>query len=90
MKVEHDLKYQQFTVYLEDDEAELAYAKPEAGVISFTHTFVPEAYRGWGIAEKLISEGLRYAGENQLKVIAGCEAVSAYLDRHPEFKKLLR
>lgn len=89
MKVEHDKENQQFTVALETDEAELAYATQETGIIAFTHTFVPETARGKGIANLLITEGLRYAEANNLKVLAQCEAVQAYFERHPEKKELL-
>jgi predicted GNAT family acetyltransferase len=88
MEIQHDKKYQQFTIKLEGDEAELAYALPGPGVISFTHTFVPESGRGMGISDKLIRAGLQYAKENSLKVTATCPVVKAFLKRHPEYDDL--
>ena len=90
MTITHDEKYQQFTIVLPNgEEAELAYAKPADDVISFTHTFVPEAYRNQSLAEKLIKAGFAYAQENNLSVIPGCEAVSKFLQTHPEYQQFL-
>ncbi|WP_276497509.1 GNAT family N-acetyltransferase [Pontibacter litorisediminis] len=87
----HEEKYQQFTAKLEqDEEAELAYAKPADGVLDLTHTFVPEAYRGTGLAQELITTALDYARRHNLKVIATCEAVQKYIAQHPEQQDLLQ
>ncbi|MBF9252729.1 N-acetyltransferase [Pontibacter sp. 172403-2] len=80
----HEKKYQQFTAVLGDEEAELAYALPAAGVLDFTHTYVPESARGKGIATKLIEAGLHYARQNGYKVQASCPVVKKYLQAHPE------
>jgi predicted GNAT family acetyltransferase len=88
--VAHEEEYQQFTVVLEEEEAELAYALPESGLINFTHTYVPESARGRGIANRLIEVGLRYAEENNLKVIASCPVVAKFIKRNEEYRKLLQ
>ncbi|PTX21106.1 hypothetical protein C8N40_10275 [Pontibacter mucosus] len=86
----HEEKYQQFTARLEqDEEAELAYAKPEDGVLDLTHTFVPEAYRGTGLAQELINTALAYARRHNLKIIATCVAVKKHIAQHPEHQDLL-
>ncbi|GAA4430393.1 hypothetical protein GCM10023188_16970 [Pontibacter saemangeumensis] len=89
INIVHEEKYQQFTVALGEEEAELAYALPAAGEINFTHTFVPENARGRGIANKLIREGLRYAEQNDFKVMATCPIVAAFLRQHTDYRKLL-
>jgi len=89
-KIEHDKQYQQFSIMLGEDDAELAYATPADKIIDFTHTYVPESARGKGIANKLITEGLKYAEENNLQVIATCQAVRSYMERHPEYNHLLQ
>ena len=90
LDIRHEEKYQQFTFALGDDEAELAYATPEAGVLDFTHTHVPENARGRGIANELIEEGLRYAEERGYKVTASCPVVAKFLKQHTEYHRLLR
>ena len=60
------------------------------GVITFTHTEVPEALQGRGIASRLIRGALEAAQAKGLKVVSRCSFVSAYLARHPEFNDLVR
>ena len=90
VKVTHDQEAQEFSAQLEGEQAELAYAKPEDNVIDFQHTFVPEKFRGKGVANKLIETGLKYAESQKFKVIASCPAVSAYVRRHKEYEGLLK
>jgi len=90
VEVVHEEKYQQFTAVLGEEEAELAYATPAPDVLNFTHTYVPEKARGRGIANELIKEGLRYAEENNFKVIASCPVVAKFIKQHTEYQKLLR
>ena len=89
MNIVHEEKYQQFTLALDEDEAELAYATPKPGVLNFTHTYVPEKARGRGIADELIKEGLRYAEEHHYKVTASCPVVAKFLKQHTEYRKLM-
>ena len=89
-KIEHDKDYQQFSIALGEDDAELAYATPDDQVIDFTHTYVPEDARGKGIANQLIREGLKYAEEHGLKVIASCTAVKSFMESHQEYNHLLK
>lgn len=89
-KVEHDKKYQQFTIVLGEEDAELAYATPADKVLDFTHTYVPESARGKGIANKLIVAGFKYADEHGYKVVATCPAVRSFMERHPEYNHLLQ
>ena len=59
------------------------------GVMTFTHTEVPPHARGRGIASRLIAGALAAARTRELKVVAQCSFVSAYIERHPEFRDLL-
>lgn len=87
----HEEKYQQFTARLEqEEEAEIAYAKPQDDVLDLTHTFVPDAYRGTGLAQELIETALDYARRHNMKVVATCVAVQKHIAQNPEHKDLLR
>lgn len=59
------------------------------GRIIFTHTYVPGALRGRGIAEKLVRAGLEYARAEKLKVVPACSYVAAFIARHAEYQPLL-
>ncbi len=57
----------------------------EGDSMIFTHTEVPPAFRGRGIAEKLVLAGFRAARERKLKIVPLCSYVAVMLQRHPEF-----
>ena len=89
IQINHDLRGQEFTIVLNGDTAELSYALPAGNVIEFQHTYVPQSFQGRGIGSKLIAHGLQYARQQNLKVVASCEAVESYLEKNPLEKDLL-
>ena len=60
------------------------------GTMVMTHTLVPAALRGRGIAEKLVREALAHAREAGLRVDPACSYVATFIQRHPEYQPLLR
>ena len=88
--VQHDPAQHRFRVALEGYEATLMY-RLSGKTIDFYHTYVPEVFRGKGMAEKLCKAGFEYAKANRLTVIPSCSYISgAYLKRHPEYEPLTR
>ena len=77
-----------FEIVYEGQVALVAYRKRE-GTITYTHTEVPEALEGHGIAGKLAKHALDYARANGLKVVPQCWYVAQYIQQHPEFADLL-
>lgn len=59
------------------------------GVMRLTHTEVPPAIEGRGIAAALVRAALAHAEANGLKVEPWCSYVRTYLRRHPETRALL-
>ena len=57
--------------------------------ITFTHTEVPEAYRGQGIGEKLVRTALEKVRAEDLTVRPLCPFVRSYIEDHPEFHDLV-
>jgi uncharacterized protein len=57
--------------------------------ILFTHTEVPSASEGHGIASRLAKVALDYARDNQLEIVPLCEFVIAYIQNHPEYLPLV-
>ncbi|MGV3481089.1 MAG: GNAT family N-acetyltransferase [Sphingobium sp.] len=72
-----------------DGELGIACYERREGAIVFTHTEVPGALKGKGVASRLIRGALADVRAQGLKVVPLCEFVSAYLDRHPEEQDLL-
>lgn len=54
-----------------------------------THTGVPTALRGRGIAAALVQAALDHARARQLKVRPDCSYAEVYMQRHPETLDLL-
>ncbi|WP_343518203.1 GNAT family N-acetyltransferase [Sphingomonas sp.] len=61
----------------------------DGNIITFTHTVVPPALEGRGIASRLILHALTDVRERGLRVIAQCPFVAAYIRKHPEWAELL-
>jgi predicted GNAT family acetyltransferase len=72
-----------------DGQLAIAAYEPRGGALAFTHTLVPEALGGRGIASRLIKAALDDARAQGLKVVPICEFVAAYIDKHPEEQDLL-
>lgn len=63
--------------------------KQDGRSITFLHTEVPQDIGGRGVGSALAKAGLEYAREHSLRVIPKCEFVASYLEKHPEFARLL-
>ena len=72
-----------------DAQTAVAYYKLAPGVITFTHTEVPQELSGRGIGSQIVRGALEAARAQGLKVVASCPFVSAYIAKHPEFGDLL-
>jgi predicted GNAT family acetyltransferase len=79
----------QFETTVDGHVALTAYDLEEPNRIVFTHTEVPEALAGRGIAGEIVKFGLDYAREKKLTVVPQCPYVASYIKRHPEYQDLL-
>ena len=61
----------------------------EDGRIVFTHTYVPTALRGHGLAEQLVRAGLAFSAAEKRKVVPQCSYVESFIQRHKEFQGLV-
>ena len=50
-------------------------------VMDITHTLVPEAFRGQGVAKVLVDAAVAYARANGMKVKPTCSYVAAYFNK---------
>ena len=90
LSVIHDQPAQRFCVTLQGYEACLMYRR-QGKELDLYHTYVPEVFRGRGIAEKLCKAGFEYAKSQGLSVIPSCSYISdAYLKRHPEWEPIVK
>ena len=57
-------------------------------VMTITHTRVPQAVGGKGIAADLTRTALDTARQQQWRVIPQCSYAAVYIKRHPEYAEL--
>ena len=57
-------------------------------VMTMTHTLVPSALRGRGIAAEMVRFALEHARAKGLRIEPQCGYVQAYMARHPETQSL--
>lgn len=70
-----------------EPQAELTWTD-RGGVRHATHTFVPPALRGRGIAARLVEAMLADARAQGFRIAPDCSYVRGYFDDHPELADL--
>ena len=88
IKIDHNTSAQQYEARIDRHLAVAEYSI-SGNTITFTHTYVPQALRGRGIASKLIQTALEEARAEELRVVPLCSFVASYIRRHPEYMSLL-
>ena len=71
------------------DALAVAYYREQNGCRAFTHTEVPVALRGQGIASALIKGALDDARTRGLCVIPLCSFVESYIRQHPQYRDMV-
>ncbi len=71
------------------DHVAMAYYTLAPGVITFTHTEVPEALSGQGVGTRLARGALQQVAARGLKVVPKCPFIAAFIRKNPEFATLL-
>jgi predicted GNAT family acetyltransferase len=77
-----------FEVRVDEHLAVIDYYR-EGNEIVFTHTGVPDALGGQGLAGKMAKTALEHAKSNGLDVVPNCPFVRAYIRRHSEYLELV-
>ena len=78
--------------FIEEDgewTAEMTYRKSGEGVITIDHTEVDDSLQGKGVGKKLVEAGVKFARENNLKIVAECSFAKKIIDETPEFQDVL-
>jgi len=84
----HNEKASQYEYHIEGHLAQLVY-DDQGGVLYITHTLVPKELGGRGIAGALTKDAFEDIERRGLKIKPMCSYTVAYLEKHPEFKRLL-
>lgn len=86
--VRHNSAERRFEAEVDGLRSEVTYEFRE-GTIVLTHTFVPPALRGRGLAEKLVRTALEHARAEKLRVIPACSYVARFVQGNPIYHSLL-
>ena len=87
-EVDHDLAGRRFTARVRGHVALLEYQLKRRRMV-ITHTEVPEAIGGRGIAAQLTRAALAHARQAGIKVVPECSYAAAFMQRHGEYADLL-
>jgi predicted GNAT family acetyltransferase len=84
--ITHNQQQEHFTFVIDGAEATLQYQLSKTTAnnnspasVNFTHTFVPPEFRGKGLAESLVREGLRWAKAEGYDITASCWYVQKFI-----------
>ena len=86
--VTHNEEAHRFEAGIDGLRAFLTYSR-FPGRIVYTHTEVPQALEGQGLAAKLARVALDFARGNNLRVVPLCPYVSRFIRKHPEYQDLV-
>ena len=87
MQIDHQADARHFATVVDGIEAHLDYLLRD-GVMTITHTGVPPAIGGRGIAGALVQAAFDHARQAALKVDPRCSYSDAWLQRHPDYQDL--
>jgi predicted GNAT family acetyltransferase len=79
-----------YEVKVDGKLAGAAYYDRADDLIVFTHTEVDDAYEGQGVGSTLARAALDdVRADGRRKVVATCQFIRAWIDRHPDYQDLL-
>lgn len=78
----------QFQLVVDGHTAFIEFSR-NGDVIILPHIEVPAALEGRGIGKQLVEQTLTYIEEHGWKVVPLCPFVKAYIQRHPEWQRLV-
>ena len=81
--INHDPPAHRFTTELEGHRAELDYTV-DGSVMTITHTRVPPAIEGRGVAAELMRAALQVAQQQGWSVNPACSYAAAYMRKHQQ------
>ncbi len=86
--IRHETDHPRFSFAVDGHLCVLDYQLKDA-VMTITHTGVPTAVGGQGIAATLTQVALDTARQNKWRVVPTCSYAAVYIKRHPEYADLL-
>jgi predicted GNAT family acetyltransferase len=89
LQVRHNREHSRYEAELDGQRALIQY-RDAGGVRYYLHTEVPEALEGHGIASRMAKAALDEAQAEGLRIVPLCPFVRGYIEKHPEYKPLVK
>ena len=86
--IAHERSARRFTTKVEGQQCVLEYRFAD-NIMTITHTGVPDAVGGRGIAAALATTAFETARAEGWKVVPACAYARAFVQRHPEYADLI-
>lgn len=86
--VTHDAAKRRFEAIVDGERCTLDY-ELSGGIMTITHTRVPDAVAGRGNAAALMEGARAHARANGWRVVPRCSYAAQYLRRHPEWSDVV-
>lgn len=88
MEIKNEERHHAGIFYLDDKGERLGEMRyfTRSGVMNIYHTDVSEKLQGKHMGEKLVDAGVKYARENNLKVLPTCTFARSVFDRVKEYQ----
>lgn len=88
IEIQHNEARHRFTTQVDGHEGYVEYELRD-GVMAITHTIVPSAIGGRGIAGDLVRSAFDHARQEGLKVAPVCSYAEGWVGKHPEYSDLV-
>jgi predicted GNAT family acetyltransferase len=92
MQVQHEELRKKGAFFFEENGqrvAEMLYFHSKPGEITIYHTEVSATLAGKGVGRELVTAGVKYARENDLRIVPTCSYAKSVIDKTPEFQDVL-
>jgi predicted GNAT family acetyltransferase len=86
----HDETDHLFVAEVDGHQATVSYRQVDETTLDFQSTYVPHVLRGRSIGTRVVRYALDYAREKGLRVIPSCWFVGSVVERHPEYRDVLK
>lgn len=84
-----NVEQKQYEFHVGEYLPKIEYIKTKNGEIYLTHTEVPIALEGQGIATQLVEKVLADIESKDLKLVPMCPFVAKYIKKHPDWKRIV-
>ncbi len=88
IEIVHESSAKRFVAVVEGQECVIDYQR-SGDTMTITHTGVPASLGGRGIASELARFSLDTAKEQGWQVVPACSYVASWIEKHPDYQKLL-